>query len=96
MTRVPDRPAAMEALLKLFLLPQDLKTTQDEDVAVVDPDELGYQASFSKLGASEPAKRDPVASVTDARDYLTKSLASASQAKPGKVRRCSSRRRRSD
>ena len=75
----------MEALLKLFLLPQDLSSNADDDIAVVDPDELGYQASFSKLGASEPPKTDTVASIPDARDFLTKSLAAASQRNPGRV-----------
>lgn len=77
----------MEALLRLFLLPrEELKEEgEDDEVVVADPDDLTYQAAFSKLGASEPSRNDPLASVGDAKDLLLKQLVSASQAAPGKV-----------
>lgn len=79
----------MEALLRLFLLPrEEIKEGEDEEVVVADPDDLTYQAAFSKLGASEPSRNDPLASVGDAKDLLLKQLVTASQAAPGKVRRC--------
>lgn len=80
----------MLALLKLFLLPLPLtKNTSanaaDEEVEVADLEETGYQASFSKLGASERARPDPVAHVSEPRTYLATSLVAASQARPGQV-----------
>ncbi|GAA5909981.1 uncharacterized protein JCM6883_000513 [Sporobolomyces salmoneus] len=60
--------ATMESLLKLLILPLAIsKTTSaaDEEIEIADLDEvaagLGYQAPFSKLGASEKPKEDPVA-----------------------------------
>jgi exportin-2 (importin alpha re-exporter) len=80
----------MLALLKLFLLPLPLtKNTSangaDDEVEVADLEETGYQASFSKLGASERARPDPVAHVAEPRTYLATSLVAASQARPGQV-----------
>ena len=54
---------------------------------VADLEETGYQASFSKLGASEPAKKDPVAVVNDPGVFMARSLAECSAAHPGKVTR---------
>lgn len=84
----PLRTPTMTALLKLFLLPLPLaKNTSgvDDEVDVADPEDTGYQASFSKLGASERARPDPVAHVAEPRTYLATSLVAASQAHPGKV-----------
>ena len=79
----------MLALLKLFLLPLTLSKTSGVDagdeVAVVDPDDPGYQASYSKLGASERVRPDPVAHVPEPRTYLATSLVTTSQAHPGHV-----------
>lgn len=77
----------MLALLKLFLLPLTLSKTSgaDEEVNVVDPDDTSYQASFSKLGASERVRPDPVAYVPEPRTYLATSLVATSQAHPGQV-----------
>lgn len=80
----------MEALLKLFLLPLPLaKNTSgaDEEVEVADADDPGYQASFSKLGASERARPDPTAHIVEPRTYLATSLVATSAANPGKVSR---------
>lgn len=79
----------MESLLKLFALPLPIsKTTSAADgdeVNIIDPEDVGYQASFSKLGASEKPRADPVAYVQDPKDYLAKGLADASKAQPGKI-----------
>jgi exportin-2 (importin alpha re-exporter) len=82
----------MESLLKLLILPLAItKTTSaaDEEVEIADLDEaaagLGYQASFSKLGASEKPKEDPVAWCKDPKEWLAKGLQGASSSQPGKV-----------
>lgn len=86
----PRRAPTLEALLKLFLLPLPIArntSAADEEVDVVDPEEAaGYQASFSKLGASERPRADPVAYVDEPRMWLAKGLEEASRREPGKVR----------
>lgn len=52
---------------------------------IVDPEDTGYQASFSKLGASEKARPDPVAYVAEPRTYLAEALVATSKARPGLV-----------
>lgn len=80
------RPMVLEAVLDIFTLPQDLKTGEGaEDLDNLDPEESTFQASFSKLGASESTARDPVANVPDAKLFLSKQLAEASARNPGKV-----------
>ena len=78
-------PMVLEAALDLFLLVQDLNTEED-NLDQLDPEESSFQASFSKLGASEPASRDPLAQVPDAKVYLSSRLAETSRRHPGKVR----------
>jgi exportin-2 (importin alpha re-exporter) len=76
----------LEAVLDIFTLPQDLKTGEGaEDLDNLDPEDTTFQASFSKLGASESTVRDPVANVADAKLFLSKQLAAASARNPGKV-----------
>ncbi|KAK4047158.1 importin-alpha export receptor [Microbotryomycetes sp. JL201] len=76
----------MTALLKLFALPLPLSATgEDEVVDVTELEETGYQASYSRLGASEKVKADPVAHITDPKMYLAQGLSQASQARPGQV-----------
>ncbi|GAA6014609.1 hypothetical protein JCM11491_000169 [Sporobolomyces phaffii] len=84
--------ATMESLLKLLILPLALsKTTSaaDEEVEIADLDEaaagLGYQASFSKLGASEKPKEDPVAWCKDPKEWLAKGLQGVASSQPGKL-----------
>lgn len=69
-------PAAMDSLLGLILLPQDLSTTAPEDdLAALDPEDTSFQSSFAKLGASEAVKEDPTAYVTtDEKTYLRAEL----------------------
>jgi hypothetical protein len=77
----------LEATLDIFLLVQDLNTEEDAGIDQLDPEESTFQASFNKLGASEPAARDPVASIPDAKLYLSQQLAVTSDRHPGKVSR---------
>ncbi|GAA5913683.1 importin-alpha export receptor [Sporobolomyces salmoneus] len=84
--------ATMESLLKLLILPLAIsKTTSaaDDEVEITDLDEaaagLGYQASFSKLGASEKPKEDPVAWCKDPKEWLAKGLQAVSASQPGKL-----------
>lgn len=80
-------PMVLEAALDLFLLVQDLGTEEDNNLDQLDPEESSFQASFSKLGASEPASRDPLAQIPDAKVYLSSRLAETSRRHPGKVRK---------
>ncbi|GAA5824131.1 hypothetical protein JCM5353_006154 [Sporobolomyces roseus] len=82
----------MESLLKLLILPLAIaKTTSqaEEEVEIADLDEaaagLGYQASFSKLGASEKPKEDPVAWCKDPKEWLAKGLQELSSRQPGRL-----------
>ncbi|KAE8240835.1 hypothetical protein A4X03_0g8312, partial [Tilletia caries] len=79
----------LEALLKLFLLPQDRSTSAEDDISGVDWDDAGaagFQASFARLSASEPgAGRRPGGSEAlatrwageDARVYMSRELGAA-------------------
>ncbi|KAM0791591.1 hypothetical protein ACM66B_006034 [Microbotryomycetes sp. NB124-2] len=77
----------MTTLLKLFALPLPLSSggQDDEQVEVTELEETGYQASFSRLGASERGRADPVAHVNDPKSYLAQGLSRASQARPGQI-----------
>ncbi|KAI5479889.1 importin-alpha export receptor [Pseudohyphozyma bogoriensis] len=78
----------MQALLRLFLLPGTLtpSTKATDEIDILDPDDTGYQASFSRLGASERVRPDPVAYVPEPRTYLATSLVAKSHAHPGVIR----------
>lgn len=78
------RPMVFEAALDVYLLPQDLKNEAEGDVDQVDVEDSSFQASFSKLGASEPPTRDVLASIPDAKTYLSSQIAEASARNPGK------------
>lgn len=75
------------SLVDLFTLPQDLtyQNGSTDDIDGLDPEEAGFQSSFSKLGASEKSSHDPVAQIPDARVYASKELARRSAEKPGQV-----------
>ncbi|KAI5449860.1 importin-alpha export receptor [Naganishia albida] len=84
-TTVSAWPMVLEAVLDIFNLSQDLQSTETtEDLDSLDPEESTFQASFSKLGASESRARDPVEGVPDAKLFLSKQLAAASARNPGK------------
>ena len=72
----------------LFTLPQDITYSDGHgaDLAELDPEEAGFQSSFSKLGASEQSVHDPVKSIEDERLYASRELAKRSRERPGVVR----------
>lgn len=78
-------PPIFLALVDLFSLPQDITYTgaNADDLNALDPEDAGFQSSFSKLGASERNTHDPVASVTDEKHFATTELAKRSQERPG-------------
>jgi hypothetical protein len=76
----------LEAAIDVFMLPQDVKESEGDNLEQLDPEETSFQASFSKLGASEPQFRDPLSAVPDAKRYLAAELAATSARHPGKVR----------
>ena len=85
MNRVP----IFLALLDLFNLPQDITYTNGnagEDLLELDPEETGFQSSFSKLGASEKSGYDPVKDVVDEKLFASKQISGRSGERPGIVR----------
>lgn len=78
-------PPTFLALVDLFNLPQDLTYTSGtaEDLTALDPEEGGFQSSFSKLGASEAQVHDPVRSIPDTKKYASNQLALRSKERPG-------------
>lgn len=79
------RPPVFLALLDLFTLPQDITYAGADDIDALDPEEAGFQSSFSKLGASEKSVHDPVGDVSDSKVFASKQIASRSAQKPGVV-----------
>jgi exportin-2 (importin alpha re-exporter) len=70
------------ALLDLFTLPQDITYTGGnaaDDLLELDPEEAGFQSSFSKLGASEKSVHNPVAQVGDAKVYASREISTRSK-----------------
>lgn len=81
-------PPIFLALLDMFTLPQDITYSNPEgsgDITELDPEEAGFQSSFSKLGASEKTVKDPTAGVEDSKVFAAKELAKRSNEKPGMV-----------
>lgn len=82
----------MQALLKLLTQPQEVRKTDlsadvdADEIVVQDLEAVGYQASFSRLGASEAPSADPLADVGDVQTLLAQGLSSASRARPMTVR----------
>ena len=77
----PFRPGIFTALVKLFhesqyLDKKDSEEDPDASLTVIDHEEqnAGYQASYSRLAASESVEVDPVAYVRDSREYLGQEL----------------------
>jgi exportin-2 (importin alpha re-exporter) len=70
------RPSALNALLAIVLLPQDLTShtaAATDDISGLDLDDGsggGFQSSFAKLGASEAVVEDPVAWVGTSNDAV--------------------------
>ena len=97
---VQQWPVAMQALVKLFVLPQDLTTSNGasaaaadgadaDDIVTADLEATGYQAAYSKLGAAEPDGRARIAAIEarigDARELLARNLGALCAAKPGVI-----------
>jgi exportin-2 (importin alpha re-exporter) len=80
------------ALLDLFTLPQDITYSggngATDDLLELDPEEAGFQSSFSKLGASEKAVHNPVVHVGDAKVYASREISTRSKECPGVVSSC--------
>jgi len=83
-----DRPACFTELVKLFSESKHLTSAQSADTQ--DPDEAlraldfeeqgtGYQASYSKLAASETVEEDPVAYVANPREFVGQELVRVSK-----------------
>lgn len=79
------RPGIFTALVKLFHESQYLEKDSEEDpdagLTAIDHEEqnAGYQASYSRLAASESIVVDPVAYVRDSREYLGQELVKLSK-----------------
>lgn len=71
------RSPTFKGLLELFRQPETHNTQADADeIFVQDWEDQGFQASYSRLAASEPVKSDPVAwAGPDARLYLARQIA---------------------
>ncbi|KAL1410407.1 importin-alpha export receptor [Vanrija albida] len=71
------------ALLDLFALPQDLTYAGQDALNELDPEDTGFQSSFSKLGASERQAHDPVRGVGNEKEFAASELARRSKERPG-------------
>jgi exportin-2 (importin alpha re-exporter) len=78
------RPAAFTGLLRLFSVFGQLDTNEDDPdagITQIDYEEqtAGYQASYSKLSASENPRPDPASYAPDAKKFVMGELAKALQ-----------------
>ncbi|KAG0271016.1 importin-alpha export receptor, partial [Linnemannia exigua] len=83
-------PAVMNALVKLFEAPQDVKgasqdAAQDADLYAIDIEETGYQSQFSQLATTTSSKVDPTAQIQDPKQFLLEGLVRFNQAYPGRL-----------
>lgn len=72
----------------MFNLPQDLTYTEEAasgDIASLDPEEAGFQSSFSKLGASDAGAVEAFKEITDVKSFASKEISRRSREKPGVV-----------
>lgn len=82
------RAPTLIALMDLFNLPQDLTYNAatngaSDDLTELDPEESGFQSSFSRLGASEAVVHDPFAKIPDAKRFASTEIARASRERGG-------------
>ena len=75
--------SALEALLKLFVNPQDLKAAGTNEILV--DDEAGYQTAYARLASSEYPPSDRFAGVADERAFMSSSLDAFSKTVPGQI-----------
>lgn len=73
--------------MDLITLPQDLTyaTGTADDLTALDPEDAGFQSSFTKLGASERTAHDPIKAIPDAKKYASSELARRSKELPGVI-----------
>lgn len=81
----------MNALVKLFEAPQDVKgatqdAAMDADLYAIDIEETGYQSQFSQLATTSSSKIDPTAQIQDPKQFLLEGIVRFNQAYPGRVR----------
>lgn len=71
--------------MDLFTLPQDLTyaTGTADDLTALDPEDAGFQSSFTKLGASERTAHDPIKNIADTKKHASRELARRSKERPG-------------
>lgn len=73
----------------MFNLPQDLTYSEEGaasgDISSLDPEEAGFQSSFSKIGASDAGAADAFADIKDVKLFASKEISRRSQEKPGIV-----------
>jgi exportin-2 (importin alpha re-exporter) len=86
-----NRPSVMNALIKLFEAPQDVKgatqdAAMDADLYAIDIEETGYQSQFSQLATTSSSKVDPTAQIQDPKQFLLEGIIRFNQAYPGRVR----------
>lgn len=83
------RVPVLLALLDMFNLPQDLTYSEEGapsgDISSLDPEEAGFQSSFSKLGASDAGAAEAHADIKDVKLFASKEISRRSQEKPGVV-----------
>lgn len=83
----------LTALLKFFILPQDLtqavgaRIEEEDAIADLDYEERGegFQSSFAKLATAVAAPVDVSASVGDPKEFLARGLAAQSHKHPGQL-----------
>lgn len=75
----------LEALVKLFELPQDEEVPEDEHFIEID-DTPGYQIAYSQLAFAGKKEHDPIGNaILDIKGNLAKSLGKMSLENPGKL-----------
>lgn len=82
-------PSVMNALVKLFEAPQDVKgatqdAAMDADLYAIDIEETGYQSQFSQLATTSSSKIDPTAQIQDPKQFLLEGIVRFNQAYPGR------------
>ncbi|EMR10605.1 hypothetical protein PNEG_01308 [Pneumocystis murina B123] len=73
------------AILKLFELP--FEVTKNDEIIEVDIDDIGFQASFSRLAFSVKAKQDPCMFIKDPKAFLIEELMKGNSANRGNFSR---------
>lgn len=80
----PYWPQLLQALLLFFEMPPDETTLPDDHFIEVD-DTPAYQTATAKLNFANTVQEDPVAGIGEPRQFLVHSLATLSNAQPGRL-----------